>query len=292
MSIDLADPRHAQYVGWLLCAASVRTPGQESQTAIPCRKRPSRKPCRGHVQVMLTEVPELLCWRCPSCGDQGVVDGWRNSIWNLRGYYDDEEDLELPGDLELQLSAEEYRVVRESVHGPVVLIARAEPMHDGGVRMRGGLADVDDLLSALQELPSPFFHGRRGKILAMVIRQLIDTKNREAENEPAPFDLREVTQALARNAQPDEHVRRLLASLAQSFSVPFEARLGHAKVLVDAMTYVDGDPPELRAHTTHRGERVEVNLGALDVDVETEAGLIAMLYRSWWLHHDRRRRRG
>ena len=291
MSIDLADPRHAQYVGWLLCAASVRTPGQESQTAIPCRKRPSRKPCRGHVQVMLTEVPELLCWRCPACGDQGVVDGWRNSIWNLRGWHDD-DDIDLGSDLVLTLSAEEYRVVRESVHGPVVLIARAEPMHDGRVHMRGNLADVDDLLSALHELPAPFFHGRRGRILAAVRERLTDAKHRETGCEPPSFDPREVAHALAQNAQPDEHVRGLLASLAAHYDVPFEARLGRSKVLVDALTYVDGDPPELRAHTTHRGRRIEVNLGALEVDVETQPGFLAALYRSWWLHHDRRRRRG
>ena len=28
-------------------------------------------------------APSEIHWRCPSCGDQGVIHGWRGSVWDL-----------------------------------------------------------------------------------------------------------------------------------------------------------------------------------------------------------------
>jgi hypothetical protein len=33
--------------------------------------------------VCRTDIPAEIHWRCPSCGDQGVVNGWRGSAWDL-----------------------------------------------------------------------------------------------------------------------------------------------------------------------------------------------------------------
>jgi hypothetical protein len=287
MSLDLADPRHAQYVGWLLCAASVRTPGQEADTAIPCRRRPDRKPCRGHMRVMLTEVPELLYWRCTCCGDRGSIGPWRSNIWNLRDWLIEKIDV---GCVELSLSTEEYRIVRESVCGPVVLIARAEPLPNGRVLLSGDLGDVDDLVAAIAEIPAPLLEGRRGRVLGSIAQRLEEAK-REAMS-PRSLDAREVAVALAHNDPPDERMRHLLRQLAGSLRVPFEARLGGTCVTIEEVLYVDADPPELRARTTLRGQPAELNLGAFQVELDAAVGALVALYRSWWIKQDRRRRRG
>lgn len=287
MGLDLADPRQARYAGWLLCAASVRTPGREAQTAITCRKRPSRKPCRGHVRVLLTEVPELLHWRCPSCGDEGVLEGWRGNIWDLRGWVEEKEES---GRVELSITAEEYETVRSVVCGPVVLVARAEPLPNGLVLLSGDIGDAEDLVAAIGEVKAVHTTGRRRALLDAVVRRLEEGK-REAIS-PHSLDAREVAVALAQNHPPDDRMRRLLANLAGTLRVPFEARLGSTSVSIEAVWYVDGDPPELRARTILRGKPVELNLGALTVDLEAPHGVLVSLYRSWWIKQDRHRRRG
>ncbi len=286
MAVDLEDPRQAQYLGWLLCAASLEPPGLFRQTAIRCRRRPGRRPCPGTMRVMLTEVPDRMHWQCSRCGEEGSIGAWRHNIWNLRDWVAGKDPE--PHDVELTVSEEEYRILREAIHGPCVVVGGGKLTGDGRVRLRGDLGDLEDFLLALGEAPALGQKGRRARLLADVTRRV--RKARIAAASPSRERAREIASALADGEPPDERVRGLLRQLAASLPVPFDARLGAVEVSVDTVTFWDGDLPELRARTTFRGDRIELNLGALRVETGAAAELVG-LYRDWWMAQEGGRRR-
>ena len=52
-----------------------------------CWRRPNRKPCTGRLNVQFTE-DDRIYWICPTCGDDGIVDGWHGLIWDVSVYSD------------------------------------------------------------------------------------------------------------------------------------------------------------------------------------------------------------
>jgi hypothetical protein len=62
-------------------------------SALPCRRRPGGTACRGHLELARTEVPPEVRWRCPSCGDSGVIRAFEGSVWDLGA-------IEAPADLD------------------------------------------------------------------------------------------------------------------------------------------------------------------------------------------------
>jgi len=73
----------AERLGWLIEAATVRPAGLEFQTILQCNRRPQRRRCGAWLGVRRLDIPEEIHWRCPSCGDQGVIHGWRGSAWDF-----------------------------------------------------------------------------------------------------------------------------------------------------------------------------------------------------------------
>jgi hypothetical protein len=65
-------------------AATAGEGGQAWVSALPCRRRPGRRPCPGHFALFRTDVPPVIEWRCIACGDDGVIRGWERSIFDLR----------------------------------------------------------------------------------------------------------------------------------------------------------------------------------------------------------------
>jgi RNA polymerase subunit RPABC4/transcription elongation factor Spt4 len=48
-----------------------------------CWRRPKRKACKGKLAIDLDSDTDQIDWRCPKCGDEGVVTGWKGLIWDL-----------------------------------------------------------------------------------------------------------------------------------------------------------------------------------------------------------------
>ena len=65
-------------------AATAGDAGAEWVSALPCDRRPGRRPCSGHMAVLRIDVPPSIAWRCSSCGDEGVISGWEQSPYDLR----------------------------------------------------------------------------------------------------------------------------------------------------------------------------------------------------------------
>ncbi len=50
-----------------------------------CWRRPGRKPCKTELYLSWTD-DDRIHWKCPNCGDEGVLDGWHGLIWDTSVY--------------------------------------------------------------------------------------------------------------------------------------------------------------------------------------------------------------
>ena len=57
-------------------------PEGEPHTNIPCRSRRARRRCRGEIVAELHGAE--IIWHCPLCGENGVISGWEDTVWDRR----------------------------------------------------------------------------------------------------------------------------------------------------------------------------------------------------------------
>lgn len=76
--------RMAERLTSIVRAATAGDAGEDWVSALPCDRRPDRRPCPGHLAVLRTDVPASIAWWCTSCGDEGVITGWEQSPYDLR----------------------------------------------------------------------------------------------------------------------------------------------------------------------------------------------------------------
>ncbi len=48
-----------------------------------CRRRPRRRRCNGIIEAVISSRHDEIAWRCPDCGDEGTIHGWRGTPWDL-----------------------------------------------------------------------------------------------------------------------------------------------------------------------------------------------------------------
>ena len=64
-------------VGWV----TDRLPEGDWLTNVPCGRSPGRQRCRGEIVAELDRPSGHIAWRCPICGDSGVIHGWEDTLW-------------------------------------------------------------------------------------------------------------------------------------------------------------------------------------------------------------------
>lgn len=64
-------------------AATALGARRERETALRCRGTADQTPCPGKLFVRLQDIPSEIHWRCPHCGEKGVILNWPNSPWDL-----------------------------------------------------------------------------------------------------------------------------------------------------------------------------------------------------------------
>lgn len=74
----------AEQLGNIARAATAAEAGAAWVSALPCRRRPERRPCTGRIAVFRPDLPARVEWRCTSCGDEGVISGWEGTYFDLR----------------------------------------------------------------------------------------------------------------------------------------------------------------------------------------------------------------
>jgi len=48
-----------------------------------CWREPKRMPCAGRLETSIDHDKKQIHWRCPDCGDEGVITGWWGLVWDL-----------------------------------------------------------------------------------------------------------------------------------------------------------------------------------------------------------------
>ena len=53
-------------------------------TNVFCRRSPGRTRCGGQIKASFGHEPEGITWRCPRCGDNGLIHHWEGTAWDRR----------------------------------------------------------------------------------------------------------------------------------------------------------------------------------------------------------------
>ncbi|RMF87206.1 MAG: hypothetical protein D6739_02085 [Nitrospirae bacterium] len=79
------------------------------ESTVRCRRRPRRRPCPGFLRLVRHAYEEAIEWSCPSCGDGGVVRGWRGLLGDLsEAHLPEKEAREAGPPLCLYLTEEQH----------------------------------------------------------------------------------------------------------------------------------------------------------------------------------------
>jgi hypothetical protein len=70
--------RLAEFLAEVVAAVTMAYGNELPVGPLHCR----RKRCRGLLQIHFDD-DALICWHCPLCADEGVIIGWRNTLWDL-----------------------------------------------------------------------------------------------------------------------------------------------------------------------------------------------------------------
>jgi hypothetical protein len=76
--------RLAEHLSNIVRAATAGDAGTAWESALPCRRRPANRRCRGRMIVLRTQPAAPIRWRCSGCDDEGVISNWEDSPFDLR----------------------------------------------------------------------------------------------------------------------------------------------------------------------------------------------------------------
>lgn len=76
--------RLAQHLGNIVRAATAGDAGGPWISALPCRRRPNNRHCRGRIILLQTGSGAPIRWRCSVCDDEGMISNWQDSPFDLR----------------------------------------------------------------------------------------------------------------------------------------------------------------------------------------------------------------
>jgi hypothetical protein len=147
---DIPGPtrRMASQLSSIVRAATAAPAGTSWETALTCQRRPGRRACPGHIAVFRADLPAAVEWRCTSCGDEGVIRGWEDSPFDLRGPRSDRtagEQLDMPLTDDVAATLREL-ILLDSVSERLVFRARVS---NGTVVITGTSDELDELIDAV-----------------------------------------------------------------------------------------------------------------------------------------------
>ncbi len=73
----------ARHFAQIVRAGSVLPAGLPLDSDIPCRRRPKSRRCSGCIRIRRLDKLSRIEWRCPLCGDQGMIYNWEGSLWDI-----------------------------------------------------------------------------------------------------------------------------------------------------------------------------------------------------------------
>ena len=161
-SVEVPGParRLGEYLGRITETATVRPPGQLIETPVPCRRRPKRRPCPGHIRLQRSETPPQIEWRCTACDENGFIRGWEGTLWDLS------EAPATETEVVVVLDPQAYgAIVRDPYeYESIAVIRRACHTHDGIV-LAGSVDELTALRNELAEAANGEKSRRRQRLL-------------------------------------------------------------------------------------------------------------------------------
>ena len=154
-----------QYLGRIVSAATCCNVEQPLESVIPCRRRPGNRSCPGHIRLVRQKDGNVI-WLCTSCGDNGVIHGWRGTPWDLSGpeqVFD--HAVPLPADV-LCAAVGISDLPRPALR--VLMRASAEKV---GFLLTGTKTEMDSLKSAVARAAG-LSRGNRKKLLQQLVSRL------------------------------------------------------------------------------------------------------------------------
>jgi hypothetical protein len=144
------------------------------ESALRCRRRPKHQPCAGYLDVQRQEVPPQVVWACSVCDDNGVITGWKDTVWDLSRHTPTAESETAP-ELVIFFDDDEYQLrsinILETESERMVLGARRSA---AGIRLAGTAMDLDELLCSVAFEANHEAHGRRQHLLDQLCARIED----------------------------------------------------------------------------------------------------------------------
>lgn len=168
--------RLAVFLGNVVRVGSSGPAGPVLNSALPCRRRPGRQPCEGWLRIRRLEVPAVIEWACPVCGDAGRINNWRRSPLDLTMPGEPEPDPAEPLQ-ELMVSREEVRVLQ----GMSMLSRDGERFvyrarrNERGIVLAGASTDLDELAGLVASEANQEGRHRRRRQLEVLLGKLMET---------------------------------------------------------------------------------------------------------------------
>lgn len=70
----------AEYIASIVVDATTHL---DDPPTVRCRRRPGRRRCTGVVMSYPNnDENDTIHWYCPVCGDNGLISGWQNTLWD------------------------------------------------------------------------------------------------------------------------------------------------------------------------------------------------------------------
>jgi hypothetical protein len=156
--------RMADRLASVVRAASAAKAGTPWESALRCQRRPAHRACPGHIAVFRADLPAPIAWRCTACGDDGVISGWEDSHFDLRGPRSEPpEDVQIDVVVSDEVAAA-LRDLRYLDTDCERVVFRARAGH-GGVMLTGGQDEIDELINAVAAEANHETDSRRRKRL-------------------------------------------------------------------------------------------------------------------------------
>jgi hypothetical protein len=76
--------RLAEHLSNVVRSATAGDAGTTWESALPCRRRPANRRCRGRIIVLQTDSGVPIRWQCSVCDDEGMINNWEDSPFDLR----------------------------------------------------------------------------------------------------------------------------------------------------------------------------------------------------------------
>lgn len=73
----------AEYFAAIVFMATFPDVKYPPEYSVKCRRRPNQKPCLEEIVGFIDPHTDDVAWMCPACGDRGLINNWRHTMWDL-----------------------------------------------------------------------------------------------------------------------------------------------------------------------------------------------------------------